>query len=500
MAEMTVEKCTANGIPSTLVEYEVYLNYPASASLVLGAKNGSTYTAQLFEDVLAEDETASYPDSSPAFHGYSATGNVTAEHVYIGLGHKDDFARLVQLGVDLKGKIGLAKYGGPYRGVKVRNAEAYNMSSVVIFSDPGSDGPQVAKGDKAYPDGPARHPSSIQRGSMVNINAYVGDPTTPRYASKPGVSRTSGAEVLPKIPSLPISYQDALPILKALDGYGTKGINVGRTGWTGGLGVTYSTGPAPGITLSLSNIMKDAIAPIWNVIRIINGTNTDETVIIGNHRDAWIIGGAGDPNSGTAIMVEITKAFGGVLKTGWKPRRNIVFASWDAEEYALISFTEWVEEYAPWLSETAISYLNLDIAVSGPLPGADVTPELRTLLKDIIKKVIYGKQTLADVWDNTYQFSPQEHGFSILGAGLDYNAFLQLGIGVLYFAMSPSTTLLIYHYHGNYDSSHWMRKLCDPDFSIHTTVSQFMTLLTYYLANDILIPFDMNGWAEMLDY
>ncbi|KAI4617936.1 hypothetical protein J4E83_006269 [Alternaria metachromatica] len=172
-------------------------------------------------------------------------------------------------------------------------------------------------------DGPARQPSSVQRGSVASINQYPGDPTTPGYASKPGVERVSHPPNLPKIPSLPISYRDALPLLKTLDGYGISGRSIKRDGWIGGLAATYSTGPAPGITLALTNFMEDKITPVWDVIGIINGTNADETIIIGNHRDAWIVGGAADPNSGSAIMIEITRAFGELQKTGWVPRRNM---------------------------------------------------------------------------------------------------------------------------------------------------------------------------------
>jgi N-acetylated-alpha-linked acidic dipeptidase len=227
--------------------------------------------------------------------------------------------------VDLKGKIALAKYGGPFRGVKVQNAEKNGMVGVVMFSDPGDDTAQVAKGQKAYPGMLASHTiqphasfrevltASRWSGSVAYINQYPGDPTTPGYASKPGVERVSSASNLPKIPSLPISYRDALPLLKALDGHGTSGQAVKRDGWIGGLNATYSTGPASNVTLSLTNLMEDKTTPIWDVIGIINGTNADETVIIGNHRDAWIVGGAADPNSGSAILVEMTKAFGELM-------------------------------------------------------------------------------------------------------------------------------------------------------------------------------------------
>ncbi|RDL31053.1 Glutamate carboxypeptidase II [Venustampulla echinocandica] len=496
MAQWTADKFTGYGIPASLAEYEVLLNYPVSASVSLNYPDGSKYDAQLFEDPVAEDETTTYPDSIPAFHGYSATGNATAEYIYVGKGHVDDFKRLLQLGVDLKGKIALAMYGGPFRGVKVKNAQANGMVGAILFTDPITDSTQDGA---SYPDGPARHPSSLQRGSVLDLTKYTGDPTTPGYPSKPGAKRTDGHEVLPQIPSLPISYRDATLLLQALDGYGVSGKDVSRDGWVGALNATYSTGPAPNTTISISNIMSSSITPIWNAIGIINGTHADETIIVGNHRDAWIIGGAGDPNSGTAVLVELSKAFGELLKTGWKPRRNIVLCSWDAEEYGLVGSTEWVEEYAPWLSETAISYINVDIAVAGPKPGAASSPELRTVAQDIMTKVKYPKgdfKTLYDAWYALYRFRLDDHGFGNLGSGSDYTAFLQLGIGALDFSMQGSRGDPVYHYHSNYDSYHWMTKYGDKDFVSHTAAGQFLTLLTYHLADDALIPFDLDAMQK----
>ncbi|KAF1836648.1 glutamate carboxypeptidase 2 [Decorospora gaudefroyi] len=507
MAEETARKWTENGVSASLAEYEVFLTYPKEQKLVLNRANGEQYEVQLFEDALEEDETTTYPSSRklPAFHGYSASGEVEAEYVYVGRAHKDDFAALEKRNVDLTGKIALAKYGGPFRGLKVANAEAHGMVGIVMFSDPGDDGPQVAKGQAAYPDGPARHPSSVQRGSVAYIGQYPGDPTTPGYPSKPGVERVKPSN-LPKIPSLPISYRDALPLLKALDGHGVSGNGMNRGGWVGGLNASYSTGPAPGATLALTNSMEEKITPIWNVIGIINGTNADETVIIGNHRDAWIVGGAADPNSGSAIMIEMTKAFGELMKTGWKSRRNIVFASWDAEEYALIGSTEWVEEYAPWLSSTALTYLNVDIGVAGPLPGAGATPELRTLAQEIMKQTIYSSsnsnkdETLYDAWYRLNRFRPEDNGFTHLGSGSDYTAFVQMGIGALDFSLDPSSQSSVYHYHSNYDSYHWMKTAVDPHFELHATVGRFLTLMAYRLVDDALIPFDMDTHARNVNY
>lgn len=213
------------------------------------------------------------------------------------------------------------------------------MIGAIIFTDPGDDGNITeANGYAAYPDGPARNPSSVQRGSVQFLSTYPGDPTTPGYPSKEDSPRADKGVVTPSIPSIPISYEEVIPLLAALDGYGTPGNQVNRTRWVGGLNVTYSTGPAPGAVISMSNVMEDAYTPIWNVVGVINGTSQDEVLIIGNHRDAWLIGGAGDPNSGSAVMIELSKAFGRLIETGWQPKRTIVLASWDAEEYVIFSF------------------------------------------------------------------------------------------------------------------------------------------------------------------
>lgn len=325
MAQWTADRWSENGFQARLDEYLTYLNYPVSHSLSLTYPNGSVFKASLEEARLAEDETTTYPDSIPTFHGYSFTGNATAEYVYVGRGQVVDFEALVALNVSLEGKIALAKYGGPFRGLKVKNAALYGMIGCVIFTDPGDDGNITeAKGYAAYPDGPARNPTSVQRGSVQFLSTYPGDPTTPGYPSKQDSPRADISPVTPNIPSLPLSYAEAIPLLRALDGFGIPGSEVNRTNWVGALNVTYSTGPAPGATLSMSNVMRDATTPIWDAVGIINGTNQDEVLVIGNHRDAWIIGGAADPNSGSAIMVELSKAFGKLLATGWKPRRTIV--------------------------------------------------------------------------------------------------------------------------------------------------------------------------------
>jgi N-acetylated-alpha-linked acidic dipeptidase len=354
----------------------------------------------------------------------------------------------------------LMKYsGGPFRGLKVKNAQAYGMIGAVIFSDPGDDGNMTeAKGVAAYPNGKARNPTTIQRGSVQFLSTYPGDPTTPGYVSKPGVPRADHKVVTPGIPSLPISWIEAQPILQALNGYGTNGTAVNRTGWVGAIpGVSYSTGAGAPATLSMSNVMNDTYTSIWDAVGIINGTSPDEVVIVGNHRDAWIVGGAADPNSGSAVLIELAKAFGKLTATGWKPTRTIVLCSWDAEEYGLVGSTEWVEEYIPWIKNAAVSYLNIDVAVSGPIPDFSATPDLHAAAIDIMKKVVYPYRnatglTLYDVWMH------ESGEIGVLGSGSDYTSFLHRGVASIDMGAGGGPNDAVYPYHSNYDSYAWMER------------------------------------------
>jgi N-acetylated-alpha-linked acidic dipeptidase len=467
--------------------------------LLLTYPNGSTYKPTLKEEVLEEDPTTSYPDSIPTFHGYSFSGNASAEYVYVGRGQKVDFDRLKALGVQLEGKIALAKYGGPFRGLKVKNAQDNGMIGTVIFTDPGDDGNMTeAKGVAAYPAGGARNPTTVQRGSVQFLSTYPGDPTTPGYVSKPDSERADRSSITPQIPSLPISWIEAQPLLQALNGHGTNGSQVNHTGWVGAIpGVTYSTGAGSGATLSMSNVMNDTYATIWDAVGIINGTNQDEVVIVGNHRDAWIIGGAADPNSGSAVLIELAKAFGKLSATGWKPKRTIVLCSWDAEEYGLVGSTEWMEEYIPWLKNAAVSYLNVDVAVAGPIPDVSATPDLHSISTSLMKKIVYPYRgatdlTLYDVWTH-------EGGeVGVLGSGSDYTAFLHRGIASIDMGAGGGPNDPVYHYHSNYDSYAWMERFGDPGFHTHKAMGQFLTLLLYHMVNDDVVPLEPKGYVSEL--
>ncbi|GAB1312578.1 Glutamate carboxypeptidase [Madurella fahalii] len=495
-AEWTRDRWAANGFNAALNEYHVYLSYPVRQALAVTYSNGTSAHVNIQEDPLLEDDVTGRPDRIPTFHGYSASANVSAEYIYVGRGTNADFERLVELGVELEGKIALIRYGAIFRGLKVKNAQDHGMIGAIIFTDPADDGNlTVANGVEAYPHGPARHPNAVQKGSVLFLSTYPGDPTTPGYPSVEGAPRADTSSVLPSIPSLPLSYQAAQPLLRALDGYGLTAEEVNRTGWKGVLEAEYRTGPAPGVRLSLDNLMSEKITPIWNVIGYINGTNSDETLIIGNHRDTWMIGGTGDPNSGSAILVELTKAFKKLMDTGWKPKRNIVLASWDAEEYGLLGSTEWVEEHVNWLKETAIAYLNIDVAVSGPRPGVGATPELHNIGTELMKKVIHPNfggfnRSLYDAW----QDASSGH-IEVLGSGSDFTAFLHSGISSLDVGSGAGPTDPVWHYHSNYDTYHWMSTFGDPGFHLHAAMGQYLSLLAFHLLDDDILPFDLPNYA-----
>lgn len=242
----------------------------------------------------------------------------------------------------------MANYGGIYRGTKVKNAQDNGMAGCIIFTDPLDDGEVTEEnGYEAYPspsrpptklepcltfslDGPARNPSSIQRGSVRFSSLYSGDPSTVGWASGPDSARGNTSLYNPSIPSIPISMKDALPLLTTLQGHGVTAKEANRSGWIGGFGnITYDSGPAPGALVNMDHLMHESVEPVWDVIGVINGTNPEEVVVVGNHRDAWVIGGAADPNSGSAVLIELANAFGKLLERGWKPSRTMYVASTD---------------------------------------------------------------------------------------------------------------------------------------------------------------------------
>ncbi|KAI1823201.1 hypothetical protein F4861DRAFT_549946 [Xylaria intraflava] len=512
-AEWTRDLWEEWGIKSEIVAYDTLLNYPLDHRLALLGKETSRSThgsdawkvlfeASLTEDALEEDSTTQLENSIPTFHGYSASGNVTGSYVYVNYGSFEDFEDLRRANVSLEGKIAIARYGGVFRGLKVKRAEELGMIGCVLYSDPGDDGDVTEEnGYEAYPAGTARNPSSVQRGSVQYLSIGAGDPTTPGYPSKPGVPRQSPEGLITTIPSLPISYADALPILKALNGHGPQASDMNEF-WTknaglGYKGVEYNIGPSPDdVVLNLVNLQNYTITPMWDVIGIINGTIPDEVVVVGNHRDAWIIGGAGDPNSGSAVLNEVARGFGIALEKGWKPLRTIVFASWDGEEYGLVGSTEWVEEFLPWISAANVAYINVDVGVRSPNFEAAAAPVLHGLLHEVTALVqspnqtIKG-QTVADLWDGK---------ILTMGSGSDFTAFQDFA-GVPSMDMGFKTSAAsdpVYQYHSNYDSYYWMSQYGDPGFHYHRAMAQILGLVVAKIAGTPVLALNATAYAVSL--
>lgn len=327
--------------------------------------------------------------------------------------------------------------------------------------------------------------------------------TTPGYPSKPGVPRQPVDSAIPSIPSIPISYADAIPILKLLNSHGPKASDFGKW-WTSSLGleykgVDYNIGPSPDdLVLHLVNEQEYVTTPIWNVIGIINGTLPDQVVVVGNHRDAWIAGGAGDPNSGSAALNEIIRAFGNAVQRGWKPLRTIVFASWDGEEYGLLGSTEWVEEYLPWLTDASVAYVNIDIGCVGPEWRVASSPLLNNIMYEVTGLVLSPNQTvegqtIRDVWSG--------HIFT-MGSGSDFTAFQDFaGIPSVDMGFASDPNSPVYHYHSNYDSFYWMSTYGDPGFRYHAASARILGLFVAKLVETPVLPLNTTDYAKALkDY
>ncbi|CAK7568077.1 MAG: hypothetical protein SEPTF4163_006058 [Sporothrix epigloea] len=534
-AAWTRDRWAEWGAVSHITAYDLYLNTPVNHSLALLKPADSRdkedsisweveFQASLVEDVIPEDSTTGLTESVPTFHGYSASGNVTGPVVYVNYGTYQDYADLEKANISLKGAVALVRYGGIFRGLKVKRAQELGAVGVLLYSDPGDDGEATeANGYEVYPDGPARQPTSVQRGSVQFLSIAPGDPTTPGYPSKPGVPRGPTDRYIPSIPSIPISYEDALPILKALNGHGPTSKDFGHW-WTrneglGYKGVDYNIGPTPAdkVQVNLVNEQEYTTTPIWNVLGIFNGSVLpNEVVVVGNHRDAWIAGGAVDPNSGSAVVNEVVRSFGVAAAQGWKPLRTIIFASWDGEEYGLLGSTEWVEEYLPWLKDATLAYVNIDTGVGGPYFASSAVPLLHDLVYKVASEVpspnqTVPGQTVRDTWSG--EIGP-------LGSGSDYTAFLDhagiTSVDVRFqggngghsedaaasaakdAGAAKRDAAPVYMYHSNYDSYHWMEKYGDPGFAYHKTMAQVLGLLVAHLATDLVVPFKASDYADAL--
>jgi len=473
-----------------LVEYQVLLSYPGDISVEM--VEPVVYKATLREEGYPVDKDTSNSSVSIGFNAYSASGEVTAPLVYAHGGNPEDYDRLLEMGIDIKGKIALVRYSEPYsyRGFKALTAQRRGAAGLLIYSDPKEDG--YVRG-KVFPDGPWGPESHIQRGGIPFDFIVPGDPLTPGWASVPGARRLKPeeSEILPKIMAVPLSYKDARPLLENLAGPAVP------PEWQGGLPFAYHVGPGPA-KVHLKVEMDNPVGSIWNVVGKIKGREEPEKwVVIGNHRDAWVYG-AVDPSSGTSTMLGLAQNLGQLVKDGYRPKRSIVLCSWDAEEYTLTGSTEWAEQYADKLKKAGVAYINVDSAASGPHFEAVAMPSLGDFMLQITREVpdpATGR-TIYEAMKQHRQGRNQKEEAGLIetrvGSGSDHTAFLNfVCMPVIGMAFDGPYGV----YHSQYDDFYWMSHFGDPQFRYHATMATLWGVTTLRLANAQIYPFDYEAYA-----
>jgi len=502
-AEYVAQKFRAAGLDTEIVPYRVLLNQPKAVSVQAYDPAGKLLMSGPTPEHVPGDPFQDNPRAVMAFNGSSGSGDVTAEVVYANYGRLEDFNKLAAEHIDVRGKIVLCRYGGNFRGVKVFIAEQRGAAGVLIYSDPQDDG--FTKGD-AYPDGPWRPETGVQRGSVQYMFEYPGDPETPGIASTldlPDSARTPAEKAAsqPHIISIPLSYHDAAPILQALRGQGVP------QGWQGGLPFHYHLGPG-GVSVHLVSVQDYQRRIIWNVIGTVKGTQfPDEWVIAGNHRDAWVYG-AVDPSSGTAAMLETVHGVGVLLRQGWRPKRTLIFANWDAEEEGLIGSTEWAEQHAGEL-EHAVAYFNTDVGVCGPDFSASAVPSLKQFIRELTRDVpsplggtVFQQWRVKSAGETEHRASnaPAMPGEEVhvgdLGSGSDFSAFLQ-HIGVPSTDISSEGPYGVYH--SVFDNYAWYVQNADPHFLYLQQMARVFGLEALRMADADVLPYDYVTYAREIN-
>lgn len=508
-ADYVAQKFRAAGLETEIVEYKVWMNYPKEISVDITAPAGVEMHGPTREHVDG-DPSDNDPRVVMPFNGMSPSGDAEADVVYANYGTPEDFEKLEKMKVDVRGKIVLVRYGQNFRGVKEFIAQEHGTAGVIIYSDPFDDG--WRRGDK-YPEGPWRPDTGVQRGSVGYMFEFPGDPTTPGIASVPSlpdskrISPEQSAQ-MPKVPVTPLSYHDAWPILQHLGGPDSP------REWQGALPFTYHVGPGP-VRVKMHLRQDYQFRTLWDVIGRVRGSaSPDEWVVAGNHRDAWVYG-AVDPNSGTAAMLEAVHGVGELLKSGWKPKRTMIFASWDGEEEGLMGSTEWAEQHESELAN-APAYFNVDVAVSGTKFGASAVPSLKQFLRDLTKAVASPKGgTVYDEWqkvDQPSRHSTQSPTEAIgdgrhmpvasakadvpvgdLGSGSDYSAFQQ-HLGVPSTDIGSSGPYGVYH--STFDDFAWFKKFGDPDFVYEQEMARIFGLEALRMADADVLPYDYEEYGK----
>ena len=503
-AEWILSRFKEYGLDAHIEEFEVLFPTPQDRLVEMTAP--SRFTAKLQEPTVPEDPTSSQHDEQlPTYNAYSKDGDVTGPLVYVNFGAPADYEELERLGVSVKGAIVIARYGETWRGIKPKVAAEHGAIGCLIYSDPHDDG--YAPGE-VFPVGPMRPKDGVQRGSVMDMPVYPGDPLTPGIGATKNAKRLKLEEVttITKIPVLPISYADAQPLLAAIGGRTVP------AEWRGSLPITYRVGPGPA-RVHLRLKFNWDVKPIYDVIaRIPGAVAPEEWIIRGNHHDAWV-NGAEDPVSGLDAVLEEARAFGTLLKQGWKPKRTIILAAWDGEEEGLLGSTEWAEEHAAELEKAAAVYINSDTNERGEL-GVEGSHSLERLVNDVAKDIT-DPESQTSVWSrmravrlvNAPPTMPAQERAELrtrpdlriaaLGSGSDYTAFLDhLGIASLNLGFGGEDRGGIYH--SIYDDFYWYTHFSDADFVYGRALAQTAGTLVMRLADADVLPLDFRNFTDTI--
>lgn len=475
------------GLEVKTYPYEIYMaNNPGESKIEI--RSPVNLVLDQKEKPLKEDKYSDHPELTKAWNAFSGSGSVTSEVVYANYGSKSDFEKLKELGVDVKDKIVIARYGKNFRGYKAKFAEASGAAGLIIYTDPIDSG--FTKG-LIFPEGPYYNHSAIQRGSLLTLD-WTGDPLTPNTPALPKADKNTPQRLNPDevglhtIPVTPISYGAANHIFKHMRG------NAVPKGWQGGLPYTYRLEGGKDFKIRLKVNQPKKLTKVYNVVGEIKGEKfPDEWIILGCHYDAWAFG-ATDPNSGTAMLLSLAETLGKMTKAGQKPDRSILIAHWDAEEHGVIGSSEWVEQFKDELMAKAVAYINLDGAASGKTFRASSSPSLKTILAESTKQVSYpySNQTVFEHWSK----GKSKPNIGNLGGGSDHIAFyMHAGIPSLNAGYSGTTL-----YHTNYDDFYFYEKFVDPEFKIGSGLEAIIGTLSLRMANATLLPYDLVKYATDL--
>ena len=475
------------GMETEVRTYDIWM--PHTTQMQVWRIAPDTLALNLAEGGVPADSTSWNEPEAVIANGYSGTGDVSGQVVYVNYGLIEDYAQLDSMGVSVKGKIAVARYGRSFRGIKAREAEKRGALGLIIYSDPAEDG--FTRGD-VYPKGPMRPPQGVQRGSVMNDD---GDPSTPGYPSKPGAPRIPVGQMrVPHIPVIPMSYGNAALLLRGLGGASIP------QSWQGGLPFRYHAGPGPVAAHLIvhSDTATAAYKKIWDTFGIVRGTELpDQIVMIGGHRDAW---GPGtfDNVAGTVSVLEAARMTMLEVKAGHRPKRTIIFATWDAEEWGLIGSTEYVEDDSLRLQKGGVAYFNQDTPASGPFIGGGGSPSLRPMLRDVMAHTAdpSGGGTVYQVWQRQAHVpdstAPQ---MGAPGGGSDFAGFYNhLGIPIADWGFGGASGV----YHSLYDSYHWMATFGDTSYRYHATAAKIGAAMVLRLANADILPYDYQEFANTM--